>query len=66
MDSFKKIEIFEIQFFSKTPSLPLFFFKFLTSFFLFHLSILAKKLWKILWCFIGWIRHFIKKFWKIL
>jgi len=39
---------------------------FFTSFFLFHLSILIKKIWKLLWCFFVCIRDLSKnseKFW---
>ena len=39
---------------------------FLTFSFLFHLSILVKKFWKFLWCFILWIRDFIEEFFKIM
>jgi len=66
----KKIEIFEIQNFNRIPSFTICFFYFvlfLTSFFfLFYLSMVFKKIVKLLYCFIVWIRDFIKRFCKTM
>jgi len=60
----KKIEILKIQNIFRIPSFTICFFNFLvflTSFFLFYLSMVFKKIGKFLCCFIVCIRDFIKK-----
>ena len=53
----------------RIPSFTICFFIFLvylTFFFLFYLSMVSKKIVKFLFCFIVWIRDFIKKFCKTM
>ena len=60
----KKIDILKIQNIFRIRSFTICFFNFLvflTSFFLFYLSMVSEKIVKFLCCFIVWIRDFIKK-----
>ena len=64
---FKKFEILKSKISPKIPSFTIsLFLAFLTSFFLFHLSKIVKKLWNFLQCFILRIIDFMNEFLKFL